>query len=44
MFDSFQAYPWFLQVHRYVTPAQLLADLDERVIAAAETEAVRLRT
>jgi hypothetical protein len=43
-FDSFQAYPWFLRVHRYETPAQLLADLDERVIAPAEVEVVRLRT
>jgi hypothetical protein len=44
MFDSFTAYPWFLQVHRYETPAQLLADLDERVIAPAEIEVVRRRT
>jgi hypothetical protein len=44
MFDHFQAHPWFLPTHRYETPAQLLADLDERVIAPAEAEAVRLRT
>jgi uncharacterized protein YjbI with pentapeptide repeats len=44
MFDFFKRYPWFLQVHRYKTPAQLLADLDQRVIAPADAEAVRLRT
>jgi hypothetical protein len=43
MFDSFQAYPWFLQVHRYDTLAQLLAHLDERVIGPAETKAAELR-
>ena len=32
MFDSFKAYPWFLKVHRYDNPAQLLSDLEERVI------------
>ena len=28
MFDSFEAYPWFLKVLRYETPLQLLTDLD----------------
>jgi len=27
MFDSFEAYPWFLKVHPSESPAQLLADL-----------------
>jgi hypothetical protein len=31
MFDSFQAYPWFLKVYSYDAPAQLLAHLDELV-------------
>jgi uncharacterized protein YjbI with pentapeptide repeats len=44
MFDAFQAYPWFLSVHRYETAAQLLAELDERVIGPAEAEVARLRT
>jgi hypothetical protein len=44
MFDSFQAYPWFLPAHRYEGPAQLLADLDERVIAPANAAVERLRT
>jgi hypothetical protein len=43
MFDFFRRYPWFLPVHRYETSPQLLADLDERVIAPAEAEVVRLR-
>ena len=44
MFDSFQAYPWFLPTHRYESPAKLFADLDERVIAPADAAAERLRT
>jgi uncharacterized protein YjbI with pentapeptide repeats len=43
MFDSFQAYPWFLQVHRYDALAQLRDHLDERVIGPAETKAAELR-
>jgi hypothetical protein len=43
MFDSFEAYPWFLKVHRYDAPAQLLADLDGRVIGPAEAKVARLR-
>ena len=43
MFNSFAAYPWFAPVYRFETPAQLLADLDERVIAPAEALAVRFR-
>jgi hypothetical protein len=44
MFDFFRRYPWFLTVLRYETPAQLLVDLDQRVIAPAEAEVMRLRT
>ena len=33
MFDSFEAYPWFLKVHPYENPDQLLVDLKDRVIA-----------
>ena len=35
---------WFLPPHRYEGPAQLLADLDERVIAPANAAVERLRT
>jgi hypothetical protein len=44
MFDFFRKYPWCLPAHRYETPAQLLVDLHQRVIAPAEAEVVRLRT
>jgi uncharacterized protein YjbI with pentapeptide repeats len=44
MFDSFEAYHWFLKAHRYDGLAQLIAQLDERVIAPAEAKAVQLRT
>jgi hypothetical protein len=44
MFDFFRKYPWFLPTHRYETPTQLLADLNEQVIAPADAAAVRLRT
>jgi hypothetical protein len=43
MFDSFEAYPWFLKVHRYDTPTQLLDHLDERVIGPVEAEVAKLR-
>ena len=43
MFDSFVAYPWFLQVHSYDSPAQLLADLKDRVIGPLEAKVVQLR-
>ena len=36
MFNSFEAYPWFLKVHRYDDQAQLLAHLDDRVIGPVE--------
>jgi hypothetical protein len=43
MFDSFEAYPWFLKVHTYENPAQLLVDLKDRVIGPLETEVAKLR-
>jgi uncharacterized protein YjbI with pentapeptide repeats len=43
MFDSFEAYPWVLKVHRYDTPAQLLVHLDERVIGPAEAKVLELQ-
>ena len=42
MFDSFEAYPWFLKVHPYENPAQLLADLKDRVIGPLEAEVAKL--
>jgi hypothetical protein len=32
MFDFYRHFPWFLPVHPYATPAQLLAELSDRVI------------
>ena len=43
MFDHFEAYPWFLKVHPYENPAQLLADLNDRVIDPLEVEVAKLR-
>jgi uncharacterized protein YjbI with pentapeptide repeats len=43
MFDSFEAYPWFLKVHPYENPAQLLVDLKDRVIGPLEAEVAKLR-
>jgi hypothetical protein len=43
MFDSFEAYPWFLKVYRYDSLAQLLADLKDRVIGSLEAEVAKLR-
>ena len=43
MFDFFEAYPWFLKIHRYSNPAQLLVDLEDRVIGPLETEVAKLR-
>jgi hypothetical protein len=43
MLDFFKAYPWFLEIHRYDDPAQLLADLNERVIDPAEVKVAQLR-
>ena len=43
MFNSFEAYPWFLRVHPYESPAQLLVDLKDRVIGPLEAEVAKLR-
>jgi hypothetical protein len=43
MFDSIQAYHSVLKVYRYENPAQLLADLKDRVIGPLEAEVGRLR-
>jgi len=43
MFDSFEAYPWFLKVHTYENPAELLVDLKDRVIDPLEAEVAKLR-
>ena len=32
MFDFFKRYPWFLEAHRYASPADLLSQLSDRVI------------
>jgi hypothetical protein len=34
-FDFYRPFPWFLPVHRYDTPAQLLTELSDRVIQPA---------
>jgi hypothetical protein len=44
MFDSFEPYPWFLKVYRYRTPAQLLRQLDDRVIRPVEAKVAKLRS
>src|SRR5262249_4780427 len=36
MFDFFRRYPWFLPVHHYETPEQLLGELNDRVIKPSE--------
>ena len=43
MFDFFEVYPWFLKVHPYENPAQLLVDLNDRVIGPLEAEVAKLR-
>ncbi len=43
MFDAFEAYPWFLKLHRYDTPAQLIGDLKERVLDPVEVAVARHR-
>ena len=43
MFDSFEPYPWFLKVHRYDGPTQLLDHLDDRVIVPVEAMVAKLR-
>jgi hypothetical protein len=43
MFDFLRRYPWFLPVHRYDTPAQLLNELNDRVIEPSEAKALEFR-
>jgi hypothetical protein len=43
MFDFFKRYPWFLKVHPYENPGQLLVDLKDRVIGPLEAEVAKLR-
>ena len=42
MFDFYRHFPWFLPVHRYDAPAELLAELSERVIEPSEAKALEL--
>ena len=44
MFDFYRHFPWFLPVHRYDTPAQLLSELNERVIARLEAKVLEFRS
>jgi hypothetical protein len=44
MFDFYRHFPWFLPVHRYATPAQLLAELSDRVIKPSEAKVLQFRT
>ena len=44
MFDFYRHFPWFLPVHRYDTPAQLLAELSDRVIKPSEAKALEFRS
>ena len=43
MLDSFKDYHWFLDLYRYASPAQLLADLKDRVIGPLEAAVAKLR-
>ena len=43
MFNSFDAYPWFLNVYTYENSDQLLVDLKDRVIGPLEDEVGKLR-
>ena len=43
IFDSIEAYPSVLKVHRYDSLTQLLADLKDRVIGPLEAEVAKLR-
>jgi hypothetical protein len=43
MFEHYTRYPWVLETHRYSSPDQLIADLDERVIRPAEAKVFELR-
>ena len=43
MFDFYRRFPWFLPVHRYDTPKQLLSELSDRVIEPSEAKVLELR-
>ena len=43
MFDHYRGFRSFLPVHRYDTPAQLLAELSDRVIEPSEAKALEFR-
>jgi uncharacterized protein YjbI with pentapeptide repeats len=43
MFDFYRRFPWFLPVHRYDTPAQLLSELGNRVIEPSEARVLEFR-
>jgi len=44
MFDFYRRFPWFLPVHRYDTPVQLLKDLSDRVIKPSEAKVLDFRS
>src|SRR6516162_340734 len=44
MFDFFRRFPWFLPLHRYDTPAQLLSEISDRVIEPSEAKALEFRS
>ena len=44
MFDFYRHFPWFLPVHRYDTPEQLLSELSDRVIKPSEAKALEFRS
>jgi hypothetical protein len=43
MFDFYGNFPWFLEVHRYASQEQLIADLGEKVIRPAELKVPELQ-
>jgi uncharacterized protein YjbI with pentapeptide repeats/8-oxo-dGTP pyrophosphatase MutT (NUDIX family) len=43
MFDFYRNMPWFLNVHRYASQEQLIADLGEKVIRPAELKVLDLQ-
>jgi hypothetical protein len=43
MFDFYRGFRSFLPVHRYDTPAQLLAELTDRIIEPSEAKALEFR-
>ena len=43
MFDFYRHCHWFLPVHRYDTPVQLLSELNDRVIKPSEAKVLELR-